>query len=67
MPGWLIRVLKWGGLALFGVNALALILVMVSGPPSQDAAPAGGYLTMALFGLVAWIAGLVADRYSRLP
>ena len=70
MPGWMIAILKWGGLGLAMVNLLGIIAFGPGGPapPAEDAlgaGEAGGNVGMLLFGLVAAGVGFLADRLSR--
>ena len=73
MPGWLIAVLKWGGLALAAVNAIALVYVVVAGvppalgeasPEAQDA-PWTAYVYLIVVGTCAALLGFVMDRRRR--
>jgi hypothetical protein len=69
MPTWLVPTLKWGGIVLAIIAAIAIIYVryMVAGP-SPEAGAAPGEVLMALYwillaiGVVAAIAGFVIGR-----
>jgi hypothetical protein len=65
MPGWMIAVLKWGGLALVLLNGLGLFAFGPGGTDPAAAGQAGGNVGMLLFGLVAAGVGFLADRISR--
>ncbi len=58
MPGWLTALLKWGGIVVAIVSAIAVVYVVVVAPP-----PEGGWtvahMPMTLY-LVLIVAGLVA-------
>jgi hypothetical protein len=65
---WLVWILKWGGLALAVVNGLALLLFALAGPPPEGMTrpPLANYAGIALFGVVAAVAGFIMDRRSRV-
>lgn len=65
MPAWLPAAVKWGGIALSMVMAIALIFVQVL--PLEDAkvnpiAPLWLYWILLSIGLVAGIFGVVRER-----
>ena len=65
MPNWLTPALKWGGIALAVVSAIAVILTDTSGPiPEGDeiSAPVTLYWVLLVVGVVVAIAGFVLDR-----
>ncbi len=65
MPNWLIPLLKWGGIALAGVFAIAVIYMETIVPiPESDeiSAPVALYWALLVVGVVAAIAGFVLDR-----
>ncbi len=67
MPGWLVPVLKWGGLAVAIVFAIALIYVQQLTPEGGEAAagtsaPLTLYWVLLVVGVVATIIGFVMDR-----
>ncbi len=65
MPNWLIPLLKWGGIALAGVFAIAVIYMEIIVPiPEGDeiSAPVALYWALLVVGVVAAIAGFVLDR-----
>ena len=67
MPGWLAPALKWGGLAVAIVYAIALLLVLRSTPQggaeaaAESAAPVALYLVLLAVGVVAAIAGFILE------
>ncbi len=72
MPGWLVPVLKWGGLAVAIVFAIALIYVQQLAPESgeaaaETAAPVALYWVLLVVGVVATIIGFVMDRRKGQP
>jgi Na+/proline symporter len=69
MPAWLVPTLKWGGIALAIIAAIAIIYVrFIAAPappeatPATDEAPMTLYWIMLLVGIVAAIAGFVFGR-----
>ncbi len=65
MPNWLIPLLKWGGIALAVVFAIAVILTDTSGPipeGGETSAPVTLYWVLLVVGAVAAIGGFVLDR-----
>jgi hypothetical protein len=62
MPSWLVLVLKWGGIALAIVAAVALIYVQLLMPTAEEAAattaPVTIYWVLLLVGVVAAIVGI---------
>ncbi len=72
MPVWLIAVLKWGGLIVAIVSAIALIYVQQFMPEGGEAAagtsaPLTLYWVLLVVGVVATIIGFVMDRRKRRP
>ena len=70
MPKWLIQLLKWGGIALAVIFAIALYIVETSTPEAAAAAlettvPIQVYWILVVVGIVAAIVGFVAER--RIP
>jgi hypothetical protein len=73
MPTWLGPTLKWGGIALAIISAIAIIYVqyIAAAPPPEagaatDEAPVTLYWVLLLVGIVATIAGFAMDRRKRL-
>ena len=71
MPKWLTLILKWGGLAVAIVFAIALIYVEGFAPtpeagaaPSETTAPVTLYWVLLIVGIVAAIVGFVVERRS---
>jgi hypothetical protein len=69
MPTWLVPTLKWGGIALAVIAAIAIIygqFIAAPAPPeatgATDEAPTILYWIMLLVGVVATIAGFVIER-----
>ncbi len=65
MPNWLTPALKWGGIALAVVFAIAVIYIETIVPiPEGDeiSAPVALYWVLLVVGVVAAIAGFVLDR-----
>lgn len=69
MPNWLMLVLRWGGLALAGAMAAALILSRYLGPapeagatPEPTAAPLTLYWVLLVVGLIAAAVGFFVRR-----
>jgi len=66
---WLIRILKWGGLALALVNGVAFVLLgpldMASADAQVKTGAPGDYLFLALFGLFAFFVAWAIDSWSR--
>ncbi len=65
MPNWLTPTLKWGGIALAVVFAIAVILTKTSGPipeGGETSAPVALYWVLLVVGVVAAIAGFVLER-----
>ena len=67
MPNWLTFFLRWGGLALGGVFAVALIYVEYLTPtPEAGAAPSTApvdlYWVLLVVGVVAAVISFVVDR-----
>ena len=73
MPTWLVATLKWGGIALAIVSAVAIIYVQyIAAAPvpeagaATDEAPMTLYWVLLVVGIVAAIAGFSMDRRRRL-
>jgi uncharacterized membrane protein len=73
MPTWLVPTLKWGGIGLAIIAALAIIYVrFIVGlaPPeasaATDEAPMTLYWILLLLGIVAAVAGFALQRPKRL-
>jgi hypothetical protein len=73
MPTWLVPTLKWGGIILAIIAAIAIIYVryIAAGPaPEAGAAPGGApmalYWILLVIGVVAAIAGFALQRPKRL-
>ena len=69
MPTWLVPTLKWGGIGLAIIAAIAIIYVQFIAAPAPpeataatDEAPMTLYWIMLLVGVVAAIAGFVIGR-----
>jgi hypothetical protein len=69
MPTWLVPTLKWGGIVLAVIAAIAIIYVRFIAAPAPpeataatDEAPMVLYWIMLLVGVVAAIAGFVMAR-----
>ena len=70
MPGWLISLLIWGGLALAVVNGVALLWALATGAPpaSVPAAPEGEdvpYILYAALTAVGAVAAAIGSAYRR--
>jgi hypothetical protein len=72
MPTWLVPTLKWGGIVLAIIAAIAIIYVryMAAGPaPEAGAAPSEAPMTLywilLAIGVVAAIAGFVLERRKQ--
>jgi hypothetical protein len=73
MPTWLVPTLKWGGIALAIISAIAIIYVQyIAAAPTPEAgaatdeAPVTLYWVLLVVGIVATIAGFTMDRRKRL-
>ncbi len=67
VPKWLIQLLKWGGIALAVIFAIALYIVETSTPEAgaaagETAAPIQLYWILLVVGVVAAIVGFVMER-----
>ena len=65
MPGWLTAVLKWGGIVLTILMAIALLYVEFFPPAHAEGtttAPVTLYWVLLVIGLAAAIIGVVVDR-----
>lgn len=69
MPTWLVPTLKWGGIALAIISAVALIYVQMATPtPAPETGAAGSdapvtlYWILLVIGVVGAIAGFVIGR-----
>jgi hypothetical protein len=74
MPAWLIQVLRWGGLALAIVFAIALVVTQVlaptpetgtaptTPPPEASAAPVTLYWVLLVVGVIAAVVGFAFGR-----
>jgi hypothetical protein len=69
MPSWLVPTLKWGGIVLAIISAIALIYVQMGAPaPAPETAeavseaPTTLYWILLVIGVVAAIAGFVLER-----
>ncbi len=65
MPNWLTPALKWGGIALAVVFAIAVIYVRTTAPTpegGETSAPMALYWLLLVVGVVAAIAGFFLDR-----
>ena len=69
MPTWLVPTLKWGGIALAVIAAIAIIYVQFTAAPAPpeataatDEAPTTFYWIVLLVGVVAAVAGFVIGR-----
>ena len=65
MPNWLTAVLKWGGIALAVVFAIAVIYMETIAPTpdgGETSAPVALYWVLLVMGVVAAIAGIVLER-----
>jgi hypothetical protein len=69
MPSWLVPTLKWGGIVVAGLSAIALIYVQMAAPApgpetgeAVDEAPVTLYWTLLVIGIVGAIAGFVMAR-----
>ena len=70
MPNWLIPLLKWGGIALAVIFAIAVIYMEILSPipeGSETSAPVALYWVLLVVGVVAAIAGFVLDRQKAPP
>jgi hypothetical protein len=73
MPTWLVPTLKWGGIALAIISAIAIIYVQyIAAAPTPEAGAATGeapmtlYWVLLLVGIVVTIAGFAMDRRRTL-
>ncbi len=64
MPNWLTQVLKWGGIALAIVFAIAGYIVPSPTAEAGSTAPVTFYWVMAAIGVVAAIIGFAVERRS---
>ncbi len=65
MPNWLTPALKWGGIALAVVFAIAVYYVKAIAPLTEGgetSAPVALYWALLVVGVVAAIAGFVLNR-----
>jgi hypothetical protein len=69
MPTWLVPTLKWGGIVVAILSAIALIYVQMAAPApgpeateATDEAPLTMYWILLVIGIIAAIAGFVMDR-----
>ncbi len=72
MPVWLIDILKWGGVIVAIVSAIALIYVQELMPEGGEvtvitSAPLTLYWVLLVVGVVAAIIGFVMDRRKGQP
>jgi hypothetical protein len=72
MPVWLIDILKWGGVIVAIVSAIALIYVQYLMPEGGEvtvitSAPLTLYWVLLVVGVVAAIIGFVMDRRKGQP
>ncbi len=72
MPAWLIPTLKWGGIILAIISAIALIYVQMAAPApapetgeAMSEAPVMLYWILLVIGVVGAVAGFVMDRRRR--
>ena len=72
MPTWLVPTLKWGGIGLAIIAAVAILYVrFIAAAPAPEAGPPSGGAPMALYwilfaiGVVAAIAGFVLEGRKR--
>ena len=70
MPGWLVSLLIWGGLALAVVNGFALLWALFSGAPpsSAPAAPEAEdvpYILYAALTAIGAVAAAIGFAYRR--
>jgi Na+/proline symporter len=73
MPTWLVPTLKWGGIGLAILAAIAILYVrfIAAAPAPEAAAPSGGapmalYWILFAIGVVVAIAGFVLEGRKRL-
>ncbi len=65
MPNSLVQALKWGGLVLAVITAIALIYVGFVGTGTAtepSSAPTTLYWVLLIIGIIAAVVGVVADR-----
>jgi hypothetical protein len=74
MPTWLVPTLKWGGIALAIISAIAIVYTrFIAGGPTPEAGVAPGeapvevYWVLLVVGIVAAVAGFVMERRARRP
>ncbi len=70
MPNWLTPALKWGGIALAVVFAIAVYYVKAIAPireGGETSAPVALYWVFVVIGVVAAIVGFVLDRQKASP
>ncbi len=70
MPGWLISLLIWGGLALAAINSVALLWGLATGaPPASDPGSAEAqdmpYIVYAVLIAVGAVAAAIGFDYRR--
>ena len=64
MPSWLVPTLKWGGIVLVIIAAVAILYVrfIAATPVPEAGAPMALYWVLFAIGVVAAIAGFVLER-----
>ena len=72
MPTWLVPTLKWGGIVVAILSAIALLYVQMAAPApgpeageAVDKAPVTLYWLLLVIGVVGAVAGFVMDRRRR--
>ena len=69
MPTWLVPTLKWGGIGLAIIAAVAILFIAAAPAPEAGApsgeAPMALYWILLLIGVVAAVAAFVLERRKR--
>ncbi len=66
MPGWIVWMIKWGGL-IIAIVALLSILFVESFAPVPEATTQPGQVVMLAVGLILALVGFILERRSSNP